>query len=67
MADALQKRIEALTELVEEYLQVLELSHYKCHLDRADDCYAEQYGDGTAEDHAKIRAISALLEARPGI
>jgi hypothetical protein len=32
----------------------LELSHYKCDLESNSECYAEQYGDGNADEHSLI-------------
>ena len=65
MADDMGTHMQALTEWVEEYVEHLELSHYKCDIERDDNCYAEQYGDGTAEDHWRIRSIKELLDIRP--
>jgi len=45
-----------------EYLDKLELSHYKCDVDQDHYCYAQQYGDGDGEEHARIREIKLVLD-----
>lgn len=48
--------VDALARLIE----ALEFTHYKCELEDGQSCYAEQYGDGTAEEHAEIMNLRAL-------
>jgi hypothetical protein len=48
-------------DLLEVFLEKLELAHCKCDLDDDADCYAEQYGDGDADEHAKVGLVKSLL------
>ena len=46
---------ETLKELFGILLGWMEYSHYKCDLENDRDCYAEQYGDGSAtSDHSLV-------------
>ena len=39
----------------------LAVTHNGCDLDQAEDCDADQYGDGNAEEHAHLQTIIALV------
>ena len=49
---------------MDETLKELEHSHYKCDLENNRDCYAEQYGDGSAEQHRIIRLSKDALSSQ---
>lgn len=42
-------------------LDTYELTHAKCDLVSETDCYAEQYGDGEASEHAFLRQLREVL------
>lgn len=52
----------ALLEACEWLFEEMGLVHYKCDLNDQIDCYAEQYGDGTAADHERLSGLQALLD-----
>ena len=55
---------ETLKELFGILLGWMEYSHYKCDLENDRDCYAEQYGDGSAEQHRIIRLSKDALSSQ---
>ena len=54
--------LKALLEADDRFREVLEEIHYKCGLDNLEDCYAEQYGVGTADEHEQLSRLKVLLD-----
>lgn len=52
---------ERILAYLNSYYDSLELAHYKCDL-KGDVCSAEQYGDGSIEDHEHMKDLGNLIE-----
>ena len=53
-------------EVLDVFLEKLEVSHCKCDLDDDAGCYAEQYGDGGAAEHATVGLVKGLIAQLQG-
>ena len=55
-----------LLEAAQQLADKLQEAHSKCDISQDEDCYAEQYGDGNAEEHDDFRAAEAVIAAAEG-